>query len=186
MLRARAGAGDLGLAQAVVNDLAHLRYPADGLATPQVNEIRKLKSRMENERIPKGVSRDRHLKLGKGGLSDVEWTVQLLQLEHAHDHPELRTTSTLGALVALEQAGFVTDRQSADLRDAWLHASRLRNAIMLVRGRAADVLPTTHRETAAVAVLLGYEPQNSSMLADDTLRLMRHASRVVDELFWQA
>jgi [glutamine synthetase] adenylyltransferase / [glutamine synthetase]-adenylyl-L-tyrosine phosphorylase len=58
------------------------RYPAGGLPDHAVREIRRIKARVEGERIPRGVDRQRHLKLGPGGLSDVEWTVQLLQLQH--------------------------------------------------------------------------------------------------------
>ena len=69
-----------------------LRYPKIDLTETQIAEIRKLKARMEAERLPRGVRRDRHLKLGKGGLSDVEWTIQLLQLQHAETMPTCVST----------------------------------------------------------------------------------------------
>lgn len=184
LLRAAHGAGSRELTSRVLADVAEIRYPDGGLSDEQVRQIRRLKSRMEAERIPKGVSKERHLKLGKGGLSDVEWTVQLLQLQHANQHPELRTTSTLGALAALERVGLLTTEQVEDLRGAWLQASRLRNSIMLVRGRASDALPTDIRELAAVAELLGYGSGHSSQLLEDTKRHTRRAGRVVDEVFW--
>ena len=84
LLRARFVAGDRALGEDFLHDIADpLRYPISPLTDAQLGEIRKLKARMEAERLPRGVRRDRHLKLGKGGLSDVEWTVQLLQLQHA-------------------------------------------------------------------------------------------------------
>ncbi|MEO7589116.1 MAG: bifunctional glutamine-synthetase adenylyltransferase/deadenyltransferase, partial [Arachnia sp.] len=184
MLRARPGAGDRALAEAVIRGTDRLRYPVGGLTHQQTSDIRRLKSRMEAERIPKGVPKERHLKLGSGGLSDIEWSIQLLQLNHAHDHPELRTPATLEALTAAASLELVTARQAHDLRTAWEHISRLRNAMMLVRGRASDSLPADFRELAAIADLLGYGPRQSSQMLEDTRRLMRLAHQVVDEIFW--
>ncbi|MFP3675172.1 hypothetical protein SB724_20365, partial [Bacillus sp. SIMBA_031] len=73
-----------------------IRYPAE-LAETDVREIRRIKARVESERLPRGADPARHVKLGRGGLSDVEWLVQLLQLQHAGKHPDLRTTSTMEA-----------------------------------------------------------------------------------------
>src|SRR6185437_1673207 len=97
------------------------------------------------------------LKLGPGGLSDVEWTVQLLQLRHGHAVPRLRTTRTLDALAAAVEAGHVTPGDAAALSASWQLASQIRNAIMLVRGRPADTLPARHDELTAIARLLGYK-----------------------------
>ena len=62
---------------------------------------------MDAERLPRGADPTTHTKLGRGGLSDVEWTVQLLQLQHAFEVPGLRTTRTLPAITAAEQAGII-------------------------------------------------------------------------------
>lgn len=185
MLRARPGAGDLSLAEKVIGATDAFRYPEGGLSRDQVSDIRRLKARMEKERIPKGVPKERHLKLGSGGLSDIEWSVQLLQLQHAYESPQLRTAGTLEALAAAADLELVTARQAHDLRTAWEHISRLRDAMMLVRGRASDALPADFRELAAIADLLDYGPRQSSQMLEDTRRLMRRAFQVVDELFWQ-
>lgn len=184
LLRGRPVAGELGLAQQVLDGVEPLRHPPGGLAASQRAEIRRLKSRMEQERIPRNLDRARHLKLGPGGLADVEWTVQLLQLDHAAAHGELRTPATLAALDAACRVGLLMAEQGRTLREAWLHVSRLRNAVMLTRGRPSDSLPVDYRELAAVAGLLGYPPTEHPRLVDDTRRLMRLASRVVDEVFW--
>ena len=184
LLRARPVAGQFALAQHVLDGIGGTRYPSNGLTPTQLAEIRRLKSRMENERIPASMERTRHLKLGPGGLSDVEWSVQLLQLQHADLHPTLRTPATLGALDAAEKLGLLRPEHATALRDAWLHVSRVRNAIMLVRGRGSDTLPVDYRELAAVASLVGYRHDQHSQLVDDTRRFMRLASRVVDEVFW--
>ena len=184
LLRARPAAGEQELASAVLGELDGLRYPDGGLTTAQVAEIRRLKSRMETERIPRGMDKERHLKLGSGGLSDVEWAVQLLQLQHAGARPALRTSSTLQAIDAAEGLELLTAKQATDLREGWLHVSRVRNAIMLVRGRPGDALPVDYREQSAVAELAGYGPGQRSRLVDDTIRVMRRASRVVNRVFW--
>ena len=184
LLRARPAAGEQELASAVLGELGGLRYPDGGLTTAQVAEIRRLKSRMENERIPRGMDKERHLKLGSGGLSDVEWAVQLLQLQHAGTRSALRTPSTLQAIDAAEGLELLTAEQAVDLREGWLHVSRVRNAIMLVRGRPGDALPVDYREQSAVAELAGYGPGQRSRLVDDTIRVMRRASKVVNRVFW--
>ncbi|MCG6566073.1 bifunctional [glutamine synthetase] adenylyltransferase/[glutamine synthetase]-adenylyl-L-tyrosine phosphorylase [Tessaracoccus sp. ZS01] len=186
LLRARHGAGERALSEEVLAGIDWFRYPEAGLSRAQISEIRKLKSRMENERIPRGVPRDRHLKLGPGGLSDVEWTVQLLQLQHGHEHAVLRTTSTMDALAALAELEIVPESQAARLQEAWHRASMLRDAIMLVRGRASDALPSDTRELAAIALLLGYRAGEASRLVEDTRRLLRRAADAVDAIFWAA
>lgn len=184
LLRARSAAGEQELASAVLEGVEGLRYPDGGLTAAQVAEIRRLKSRMENERIPRGTDKERHLKLGSGGLSDVEWTIQLLQLQHAGARSALRTPSTLQAIDAAEGLELLTAEQAADLREGWVHVSRVRNAIMLVRGRPGDALPVDYREQSAVAELAGYDPGQRSRLVDDTIRVMRRASWVVNQVFW--
>ena len=169
----------------MLDELAGLRYPQAGVDATQIAEIRRLKLRMATERIPRGTDKERHLKLGPGGLSDIEWTIQLLQLQHAGNSPALRTPSTLKAIDVVEGLELLTGEQAASLRQAWLHVSRVRNAIMLVRGRPSDVLPIDYQEQAAVAELAGYGPGQHSQLVEDTIKVMRHALRVVNQIFWE-
>ena len=150
----------------------------------QINEIRKLKARVEAERLPRGADPAKHTKLGPGGLADVEWTVQLLQLQHAHAVPALRSTRTITALRAARDAGIVDPQDAGHLEAAWVFASRVRNQIMLVRGRGSDSFPSDNRELAAVAELLGYGSGESSHLLADYRRVTRRARGVVDRVFW--
>ena len=122
--------------------------------------------------------------LGPGGLSDVEWVVQLLQLQHAGTHPELRTPYTMGALRAAQSLDLITAEDADALADAWVFASRIRNAIMISRGRASDTIPTDTREFSAVAQILGYGKGESSLLRDDYQRRARLARQVMNRLFW--
>ncbi len=107
LLRAEFAVGSAELGAEFIALADRFRYPAD-LADPAVREIRRVKARIEAERIPRGTDRALHLKLGPGGLSDVEWTVQLLQLRYGHAVEGLRTTRTLAALAAAVEAGLVT------------------------------------------------------------------------------
>lgn len=182
LLRAGHGAGDRELTGALLAAVAPLRYPPDGISAKQVTEIRRLKARMEAERT-QGKAKG-HLKLGPGGLSDVEWTAQLTQLRHAGHHPELRTTRTLAALRAASELGLIPAVDAQALIQAWTMASSLRNKIMLVRGRASDHLPVDAREIASVSLLLGYAAGQASEMLQDWARQARHADQVVDRLFW--
>ena len=118
LLRAEAVVGDRELCGKFIELIDPLRWPRDGLTDQQVREIRTLKARMEAERLPRGADPKSHFKLGRGGLSDVEWTVQLLQMRHAHNSPGLRTTRTLPALRAAVEEGFV-EAEDAQMRDLY-------------------------------------------------------------------
>jgi glutamate-ammonia-ligase adenylyltransferase len=201
LLRAEFAVGDAALGAEFIAVADQFRYPADGLDEPTVREIRRIKARMESERIPRGTDRALHLKLGPGGLSDVEWTAQLLQLQHGHAVDGLRTTRTIEALDAAVAAGLASHPDADALAAAWRFGSRIRNAIMLVRGRPGDALPAKHDELTAVARLLGYKPSPSAAdfranspstwndtpaqaLEEDYRRTARRARNVMDRLFY--
>ena len=139
---------------------------------------------MEAERIPRGTDPALHLKLGPGGLADVEWVAQLFQLRHACAIPALRTTRTLDALDAAATAGLLAEADRDVLAAAWQLAARIRDNLMLVRGRPSDVLPTSPPELSAVARLAGYGPGESRALLDDYRRTARRARSVVERVFY--
>ncbi|TPX03330.1 bifunctional glutamine-synthetase adenylyltransferase/deadenyltransferase, partial [Schumannella luteola] len=157
LLRARGIAGDAGLLADFERMADELRYPA-AIGGDAIREVKRIKARVESERLPQGADPSRHLKLGRGSLSDVEWLVQLLQLEHAHAIPELRTTSTLDALAAAVEADLVSEADAARLRAAWIIASRARSAMTLWTAKTADVLPADRRALEGVARLMEYPP----------------------------
>jgi glutamate-ammonia-ligase adenylyltransferase len=184
LLRAEPVAGDRELGMAFTTLADEFRYPAGGVSDAAIREIRRIKARMEAERMPRGADPHLQLKLGPGGLADVEWVAQLLQLRHARAVPALRTTRTLAALTAARDAGLLTAADAGVLTEAWLQATRIRNAIMLVRGRASDSVPTTHPDLTAVARLLGYRPEDAPQLVQDYRRGARHARAVMEPLFY--
>ncbi len=184
LTRAVPAVGDAELGERFEALVDPVRWPAGGLPDAAVREIRRIKARVEAERLPRGADPHRHLKLGRGGLADVEWTVQLLQLRHAGAVRELRTPSTLGALHAARDAGLVAAADAAVLEQAWILASRVRNAVVLFRGRPSDSLPTGVRELDGVARLVGYPPASVVTFDDDYQRVTRRARNVVDRLFY--
>ncbi|WP_329458183.1 bifunctional [glutamine synthetase] adenylyltransferase/[glutamine synthetase]-adenylyl-L-tyrosine phosphorylase [Streptomyces sp. NBC_01497] len=184
LLRADPMAGDPDLGARFVQLIDPLRYPERGLSEDDVREIRRLKARMESERLPRGTDPNLHTKLGRGGLTDVEWTVQLLQMKHAHELPALRTTRTRTALMAARDAGLIDPESAATLDEAWVLATRVRNGAMLVRGRPSDTFPSESRELAAVGRYLGYGPGRVGEMLDDYRRATRRARTVMEELFY--
>ncbi|KTR21390.1 bifunctional [glutamine synthetase] adenylyltransferase/[glutamine synthetase]-adenylyl-L-tyrosine phosphorylase [Curtobacterium citreum] len=185
LLRARGSVGDTAL----LRDFEHLadrtRYPQH-IDEREVREVRRIKARVESERLPRGADPARHLKLGRGSLSDVEWFVQLLQLQHATDVPGLRTTSTLEALAAATDAGFIGPEDAERLGAAWRFASRTRSALVLWSGKTTDVLPVDRVQLEGVARLMEYPPGSASQLEDDYLGVTRRARQVFEREFYGA
>ena len=184
LLRADPVVGDERLRDRFSQMIDSIRFPGGGLSEADAMEIRRIKARVDDERLPRGADPNTHLKLGRGGLADIEWTVQLLQMQHAWEHPSLKTPRTLEALRAAQEVGLLARDDSTELTEAWRLVSRARNAVALVRGKAADQLPRDPTERAAVATVLGYGPGESDQMLNDYLRTTRRARAVVDRVFW--
>ncbi|KQX76232.1 MULTISPECIES: bifunctional [glutamine synthetase] adenylyltransferase/[glutamine synthetase]-adenylyl-L-tyrosine phosphorylase [Aeromicrobium] len=184
LLRASATIGDADLSARFTELIDPLRWPVGGATAAEVREIRRIKARVDSERLPRGANAKTHLKLGRGGLADVEWTVQLLQMQHAHAVPGMRTTRTLDALHAAVEAGLVPPDDAETLETAWRLVSRIRNAVVLMRGKPAASMVEQAGERAGVAHLLGYGMEHSERLMDDYLRTTRHARQVVERIFY--
>src|SRR5882757_2310982 len=183
LLRAHRVAGDPDLGERFLVMIDKTRYPAGGVSAEAVQEIRRIKARVDAERLPRGADPNTHTKLGRGGLADVEWTVQLIQLQHAYEVPGLRTTSTLEALTAAQEAGLVAEADIELLRQAWLTATRARNALVLVRGKPTDQLPGPGRQLNAVALAAGWDSDDGGEFLDNYLRVTRRAKAVVRKVF---
>ncbi|OZB88739.1 MAG: hypothetical protein B7X41_06570 [Microbacterium sp. 14-71-5] len=183
LLRARGVAGSHKLIERFIELADGVRYPAS-LDLASVREIKRIKARVEGERLPQGVDPRRHLKLGPGTLSDVEWLIQIVQLQHAHEVPALRTTSTLAALEVAVASGFVPEDAGDLLREAWRLSSRLRSAMTLLTGQTKDVLPADPRELDGVGRILGYPDRSAAAVEEEYLRVTRRARKVFETLFY--
>ncbi|MHA6803034.1 bifunctional [glutamine synthetase] adenylyltransferase/[glutamine synthetase]-adenylyl-L-tyrosine phosphorylase [Salinifilum ghardaiensis] len=187
LLRARPIAGDGELGERFRAMIDPIRYPEGGLDAAKSREIRRIKARVDAERLPRGADPAMHTKLGRGGLADVEWALQLLQLQHAHRHPELQTPSTVAGLRSAAEAGVLSETDAERLVDAWSWAMRVRNAVTLVRGKPGDQLPKQGRELSMVAVALGYSAGTDlGTVVDDYLRVTRRARAVVERVFYES
>lgn len=185
LLRARPVIGDADLNERFRGLIDPLRWPEGGMSDDEVREIRRIKARVDSERLPRGANPNTHLKLGRGGLADVEWTVQLMQLQHAHEVEALRTTSTVDALRAAAEAGLLSDEDAETLDTAWHLVSRIRNAVVLLRAKPAESMVEQSDERAGVAHLLGYGLEGSERMVDDYRRATRQARQVVERVFWE-
>ncbi|PPF64509.1 bifunctional glutamine-synthetase adenylyltransferase/deadenyltransferase [Clavibacter michiganensis] len=183
LLRARGLVGD----ESLISDFEQLadtvRFPAE-IAEKEVREVKRIKARVENERLPQGTDPLRHLKLGRGSLSDVEWLVQLTQLQWGSRIPSLRTTSTLEALDAAIAADLVTEADASVLRAAWVFASRARSAVTLWANKNSDVLPSDRKALDGIARLLEYPRGSATTLEEDYLGVTRRARAVFERLFY--
>jgi glutamate-ammonia-ligase adenylyltransferase len=183
LLRARGVAGNLSLVRDFEEIADTVRYPS-AIAEQDVREVKRIKARVESERLPQGADPTRHLKLGRGSLSDVEWFVQLLQLQHAWEIPALRTTSTLHSLHEASLAGLVTKTDAATLRTAWVFASRARSAITLWTNKTSDVLPIDRVQLEGIARVMEYPPGSANQLDEDYLAVTRRSRAVFEREFY--
>ena len=151
------------------------------LTASDVTDIRRMKARMERERISARDDPQFHLKLGRGSLSDVEWTVQLLQLLHG-----VPGTGTMATLEVLGEREILTPADVESLRASYRFCERTRNRWHLVGALAGgaspgDALPTQADQLSHLARSLVTTP---STLRDDYRRVTRRARRVVERAFY--
>jgi glutamate-ammonia-ligase adenylyltransferase len=180
LVRARVVAGDADLGarfMALAGSFVWDRPLTDG----DVADIRRMKARIERERISARDDPQFHLKLGRGSLSDIEWTVQLLQLRHG-----VRGTATMATLDELGSRAVLPPADVDALRDAYRFCERTRNRWHLVGALAGgaspgDALPTQADQLSHLARSLGTTP---GTLRDDYRRVTRRARRVVERAFY--
>jgi len=184
LLRATWVAGDKDLGIRFLRAIDPFRYPEGGADQKTVQEVRRMKARVDGERLPRGANRATHTKLGRGGLADVEWTVQLLTLQHCHRIPTLHNTSTLEVLEEIRTAGLLSEFDVVTLQDAWITASEARNALVLSKAKIPDQLPPPGAQLVHVAAAAGWDPADSQGFLDNYLKRTRRARRVVDRVFW--
>ena len=177
MLRARPVAGDAGVAERFMGLLEEFVWEP-GVSVEDVREIRRTKARIERERIPPGEDPAFHLKLGRGSLSDVEWTVQLLQLRRG-----VRSTSTMAAIDALAEHEVLAGSDAEVLATAYRFCEATRNRLYLVASGPGDSLPP--QESTLLRWLARSFDTTPSQLREDYRRVTRRARRVMERLFYE-
>lgn len=175
MVRARTVAGDAELGTRLLTMLDG-RVWADGLDADTLRDLRKVKARVERERIPAGEDPQFHLKLGRGSLSDVEFTAQTLQLQHS-----LRATGTIHALKELMVMGAIGIEDVGMLTDSYRFCELVRNRLFLVTSKPIDALPTKSDQLSWLARSLDTTPTE---LRDRYRKVTRRARRVVERVFY--
>ena len=183
LIKARPIAGDLDLAQSLVGATRDLAFP-EQLPEEALAQVRHLKSRMEKERVPKGTDPRRHLKLGPGGIADVEFAVQLLQRKHAAKVPELRSPGTMEALQVALDRGLVGTDEAQRLREAFMFLMSLRNRLFFLYAKPVDALPIKPEELEALGIAMGYTGQPRQELEETFLRTTRRARKVAHSLIY--
>lgn len=182
LVKARPATGD----PPVLADFAALIEPvvwSPGLDDKMAREIRSVKARIEAERLPTGEDPANHLKLGPGGLTDIEFLAQLLQLRHGGAMPELRVTGTLAALDALHRAEILGSDDRRTLNEAYLFLTRVRLRLHLQTGQAGDLFPTDPEPLGRLAASLGFDRRTE--LWEQYRRHTRKTRRIFENLFYE-
>ncbi|MGV9182336.1 bifunctional [glutamine synthetase] adenylyltransferase/[glutamine synthetase]-adenylyl-L-tyrosine phosphorylase [Arcanobacterium canis] len=187
LLKARYAGGNHAIVEEFLDMIAPSRYPAH-LSANEIQDIRLMKARIERDRTPRG-TRGRHLKLGPGGLFDIEYAVQYLQLKHAHRFPQLRVTGTQEAMNVAVDVGVLSPADAKALSQAWNMADALRGANVLASGRTqgakVDILPTDVDELGVIAALMGISPEERHEMEETYLRRSRIARGVVEKILFE-
>ena len=183
LIKARPVAGNAELATRFVEETRAFSFP-ERLPREAIEQMRHLKARMEKERVPRGTDPRRHLKLGPGGIADVEFSVQLLQRLHGHAHPSMQVTGTLEALEEAVRLDLIADDDAARLRDAFSFLMKLRNRIFFMFAKPVDALPTKPEELEALGIALGYKNQPRQEIEETYLRITRRARKVAESVIY--
>lgn len=184
LLRARVIVASPQIKHKILEIIDPLRYP-ENPDLELLTSLRRMKARVEEYRLPKGIDPVRHLKIGPGGISDVEWVVQIWQIAYGYEFEQLRTTSTIDGLRAAAEAGICSGTEAEILHNAWIYASRLRDAMALgatkIASGKSDVLTSDVWELEVVSRLLGNLPGKRVEVEESQARLSRQARAVAEK-----
>jgi [glutamine synthetase] adenylyltransferase / [glutamine synthetase]-adenylyl-L-tyrosine phosphorylase len=183
LIKARPVAGDLDLAARFVRATRDLAFPMR-MESAALTEIRHLKARMERERIPRGTEPRRQLKLGPGGLSDVEFAVQLLQMRNGGKDEGLRTTNTKEAIQVARQLELLNGEDGDQLLAGYSLLEQVRNHLFLMAARPVDVLPVKPEELEALGIAMGFQEQPRQEVEEAYLRTTRRIRRIAEPLIY--
>jgi glutamate-ammonia-ligase adenylyltransferase len=182
LTQARVVAGDADLGRRWMEQVAGRVYE-DPASSERLGAVRSMKARVERERA-RGRDGEVDLKLGTGGLSDIEWTVQLLALAHGGRREALRRPGTRAGLAAAADAGYIDERQHGWLLHGWRTLTQLRNVLYLMGERSSHVLRARSDVRAHAAQVLGYDPPGIQRLEEELRRSMRRVRNVHEQVFY--
>ena len=183
LLRARAIAGDPDLGRRFELNAADAAFPPDGLTIDRVADIRRMRERIERERVKPPEAAKFHFKLGVGSLADVQFAVELSLMRHGGSHPEIRSRRTLVAIDRLAAAKLMSGSVARDLGEAFVFCTDVKNALEMDRRLHAEAVPPNPAEQTALARRLGHEEYPRQSFIDDYLRVTRRARRAMDRVF---
>ncbi len=175
LTQARPAGGETELVAELLEGVTDQVYRTDAT---RVRAVRRMKARLESERVR---SRE-DLKLGPGGLADIEWTVQLLRMVHGRDAVDLRSPGTARGISLLHEHGWLSDTESEWLADGWQLFSEVRNGVFLLGERRTDQLPVAPERRAQLAALLGVDGLQA--LEESVARARRRVRRVMEQRFY--
>lgn len=154
LLRARPAAGAVAAAARLLEDLEPFIYRRY-LDFDTLRQLRAMKRQIERELgSPERVARD--LKLGRGGIRELEFFVQSLTLIYGGRDPRLRTTGTVGAIDRLHEHGYIAARLARQLRDAYMFLRDAEHKLQVVAGLQTHALPADAAAFAALAARMGF------------------------------
>jgi [glutamine synthetase] adenylyltransferase / [glutamine synthetase]-adenylyl-L-tyrosine phosphorylase len=183
LLKTRAVAGDEILGKRFVLAAEDFAYP-EYVPAQTVAEIRRMRVRLEEERVKPSDARRFHFKLGHGGLADVQFAVELSQLRHGRAHPDVRRGHTLEALEALARERLIEDGAALALGEGWVFLNEVKNALEVDRRLPAEALPAAPEGQLALARRLGYEEFPRAALLEKYRRITRRARRAMERVFY--
>ena len=183
LLRARAVAGDLDLGRRFELNAADAAFPHEGITIDRVADIRRMRERIERERVKPPEAAKFHFKLGIGSLADVQFAVELSLMRHGGTHPEIRSRRTLEAIDRLAAAKLISGSVARDLGEAFVFCTDVKNALEMDRRVHAEAVPPGHADQTALARRLGYEEYPRQSFIDDYLRVTRRARRAMERVF---
>jgi glutamate-ammonia-ligase adenylyltransferase len=186
LLRARAVAGDPDLGRRFELNAADFAYPPDGLTLDRVVEIRRMRDRIEHERVRPPEAARFHFKLGYGSLADVQFAVELALMRFGGDDLDVRARGTLDAIERLAEHKRLEHRVARDLGEAFVFLTEVKNALEVDRRLHVEAVPPSPEEQTILARRLGHEEYPRQSFLDDYLRLTRRCRRAMERVFTEA
>jgi glutamate-ammonia-ligase adenylyltransferase len=184
LLKARPVAGDLALGQRLLKRLRPFVFGRP-FGREQIAEVRDVKHRLD-QKIAERAETERHVKLGFGGIREIEFVVQALQLRHSQRRPGLRHRGTLDALRALHEGGLLPEAELRELEPAYVFLRDVENKLQMVADTQTHTLPAEREALRACALRLGYTDGPApaeELLLRDYRRHTTAAHRVFHRVF---